>query len=140
MNDEHQDDFSERGEGCLGPEGCLFPDNCCMPGPHYTSECHTPEMLQSNEDSAREDRHVWGGKCANCNPPAASQKSDCDEDEELIQQCIEVIRSEQRASASLLQRRLRLGYTRAARIMDELEIRKIVGPSKGPEPRDILID
>jgi len=64
----------------------------------------------------------------------------CDEDEELIQQCIEVIRSEQKASVSLLQRRLRLGYTRAARIMDELERRGIVGPSKGAEPRDILID
>jgi S-DNA-T family DNA segregation ATPase FtsK/SpoIIIE len=63
-----------------------------------------------------------------------------DEDEELIQQCIEVIRSEQKASVSLLQRRLRLGYGRAARIMDELERRGIVGPSKGAEPRDILID
>jgi len=63
-----------------------------------------------------------------------------DEDEDLIQQCVEVIRSEQKASVSLLQRRLRLGYTRAARIMDELEQRGIVGPSKGAEPRDILID
>ena len=63
-----------------------------------------------------------------------------DEDEEIIQQCIEVIRSEQKASVSLLQRRLRLGYGRAARIMDELENRGIVGPSKGAEPRDILID
>jgi S-DNA-T family DNA segregation ATPase FtsK/SpoIIIE len=63
-----------------------------------------------------------------------------DEDEGLIQQCIEVIRSEHKASVSLLQRRLRLGYTRAARIMDELENRGIVGPNKGAEPRDILID
>ena len=38
------------------------------------------------------------------------------------------------------QRRLRLGYGRAARIMDELENRGIVGPGKGAEPRDILID
>lgn len=68
------------------------------------------------------------------------EESGCDEDEDLIQQCIEVIRSEQKASVSLMQRRLRLGYTRAARIMDELESRGIVGPSKGAEPRDILID
>jgi len=67
-------------------------------------------------------------------------ESSCDEDEDLIQQCIEVIRTEQKASVSLMQRRLRLGYTRAARIMDELENRGIVGPSKGAEPRDILID
>jgi S-DNA-T family DNA segregation ATPase FtsK/SpoIIIE len=74
--------------------------------------------------------------------PASSFENETgiDEDEELIQQCIEVIRSEQKASVSLLQRRLRLGYTRAARIMDELENRGIVGPSKGAEPRDILID
>ena len=62
------------------------------------------------------------------------------EDEELIEQCIEVIRSEQKASVSLLQRRLKIGYGRAARIMDVLEERGYVGPSKGAEPRDILID
>ncbi|MCX6893988.1 MAG: DNA translocase FtsK [Verrucomicrobia bacterium] len=67
-------------------------------------------------------------------------ESGIDEDEEIIQDCIEVIRSEQKASVSLLQRRLKLGYGRAARIMDELENRNIVGPSKGAEPRDILID
>jgi len=74
--------------------------------------------------------------------PTASygDESGIDEDEDLIQQCIEVIRSEQKASVSLMQRRLRLGYTRAARIMDELENRGIVGPSKGAEPRDILLD
>jgi S-DNA-T family DNA segregation ATPase FtsK/SpoIIIE len=58
----------------------------------------------------------------------------------LIEKCIEVIRSEQKASVSMMQRRLRLGYTRAARIMDELERRGVVGPSKGAEPREILID
>ena len=74
-------------------------------------------------------------------PAARSDGEDAsDEDESLIEQCIEVIRSEQKASVSLMQRRLRLGYTRAARIMDELERRGIVGPSKGAEPRDILID
>jgi S-DNA-T family DNA segregation ATPase FtsK/SpoIIIE len=72
--------------------------------------------------------------------PTFDEESGTNEDEELIQQCIEVIRSEQKASVSLLQRRLRLGYGRAARIMDELENRGIVGPSKGAEPRDILID
>jgi DNA segregation ATPase FtsK/SpoIIIE, S-DNA-T family len=61
------------------------------------------------------------------------------DDEDLIEQCVEVIRSEQNASVSLLQRRLRLGYSRAALIMDELEKRGIVGPAKGGgEPREIL--
>ncbi len=65
---------------------------------------------------------------------ASDNESGSDEDEDIIQQCVEVIRTEQRASVSLLQRRLRLGYTRAARIMDELEGRGIVGPSRGPSP------
>ncbi len=72
--------------------------------------------------------------------PGSEVESGIDEDEEIIQDCIEVIRSEQKASVSLLQRRLRLGYGRAARIMDELENRGIVGPSNGAEPREILID
>jgi S-DNA-T family DNA segregation ATPase FtsK/SpoIIIE len=63
-----------------------------------------------------------------------------EEDEELVEQAIEVLRTEQRASVSLLQRRMRIGYTRAARIMDLLEERGIVGPNKGAEPRDILMD
>lgn len=62
------------------------------------------------------------------------------EDQVLIEKCIEIIRSEKKASVSLLQRRLKLGYGRASRIMDELEELGIVGPSKGAEPRDILLD
>ncbi|TAK94583.1 MAG: DNA translocase FtsK, partial [Verrucomicrobia bacterium] len=73
-------------------------------------------------------------------PASTASESGIDEDEDIIQDCIEVIRSEQKASVSLLQRRLRLGYGRAARIMDELENRGIVGPSNGAEPREILID
>jgi S-DNA-T family DNA segregation ATPase FtsK/SpoIIIE len=73
-------------------------------------------------------------------PVSAEIPSGIDEDEGLIEQCIEVIRSEKKASVSLLQRRLRLGYGRAARIMDELENRGIVGESRGAEPREILID
>lgn len=73
-------------------------------------------------------------------PAPASSDGDSDEDEELIEKCIEIIRREQKASVSLMQRRLRIGYTRAARIMDEIEDRGIVGPSRGAEPREILID
>ncbi len=62
------------------------------------------------------------------------------EDEELVEKCIEIIRQEKRASTSLLQRRLRLGYTRAARIVDILEQRGILGPGEGAKPREILVD
>jgi S-DNA-T family DNA segregation ATPase FtsK/SpoIIIE len=61
-----------------------------------------------------------------------------DEDEELVQKCMEVMQQEGKASTSLFQRRLRLGYTRAARILDILEDRGYVGPGDGAKPREIL--
>jgi S-DNA-T family DNA segregation ATPase FtsK/SpoIIIE len=63
-----------------------------------------------------------------------------DEDQELVEKCLEVMRQEKKASTSLFQRRLRLGYTRAARILDILEDRGYVGPGEGAKPREILVD
>ncbi|WP_193210465.1 DNA translocase FtsK [Luteolibacter marinus] len=60
-------------------------------------------------------------------------------DEELIMRCIEVARQEQKCSTSLLQRRLRLGYTRAARMVDILEARGVVGPGDGAKPREVFL-
>jgi S-DNA-T family DNA segregation ATPase FtsK/SpoIIIE len=61
-------------------------------------------------------------------------------DEELVQKCIDIMRQERKASTSLFQRRLRLGYTRAARVVDILEERGYVGPADGAKPREILFD
>ena len=63
-----------------------------------------------------------------------------EEDEILVEKCLEIIRQEKRASTSMLQRRLRLGYTRAARVVDILERRGILGPGDGAKPREILVD
>src|SRR5438128_668476 len=71
---------------------------------------------------------------------SASTEEVTEEDEELVEKCLEIIRQEKRASTSLLQRRLRLGYTRAARIVDILEQRGILGPGEGAKPREILVD
>src|SRR5438105_1542791 len=71
---------------------------------------------------------------------ASSTEEVTEEDEELVEKCLEIIRQEKRASTSLLQRRLRLGYTRAARIVDILEQRGILGPGEGAKPREILVD
>ncbi len=63
------------------------------------------------------------------------------EDEGLIEKAISIVRQGQRASASLLQRRLRIGYPRAARLLDQLEERGVVGPSQGGgKERDVLLD
>lgn len=63
-----------------------------------------------------------------------------DQEEELVTKCLEIIRQEKKASTSMLQRRLRLGYTRAARVVDILEQRGILGPKDGARDREILID
>ncbi|MCX7976219.1 MAG: DNA translocase FtsK, partial [Bellilinea sp.] len=64
-----------------------------------------------------------------------------DEGDDLIEKAIELVRRTQRASASLLQRRLRIGFPRAARLLDELEERGIVGPAQGGgKDREVLID
>jgi S-DNA-T family DNA segregation ATPase FtsK/SpoIIIE len=73
-------------------------------------------------------------------PTTDLPEMDSGEDDEIVEQAIEVIRQTKRASTSSLQRRLRIGYTRAARVMDLLEERGIIGPPDGAGPREILID
>jgi S-DNA-T family DNA segregation ATPase FtsK/SpoIIIE len=63
-----------------------------------------------------------------------------EDDRELILQCFDVIRQERKASTSNLQRRLRLGYNRAAYVIDYLERIGVLGPADGAKPRDILVD
>lgn len=62
----------------------------------------------------------------------------CDASEALISQAAEVVRMENKATVQLLQRRLNVGYSEAARIMDELEKRGVVGPFNGGQPREVL--
>lgn len=71
---------------------------------------------------------------------AAPDLPDQEEEDELVTQAVEVIRQTRRASTSSLQRRLRIGYNRAARLMDQLEEQGVIGPPQGSEPREILID
>jgi S-DNA-T family DNA segregation ATPase FtsK/SpoIIIE len=68
------------------------------------------------------------------------EDSDLGDDEELYQQALEVLKSTRRASTSMIQRRLRIGYNRAARIMDLMEDKGVVGPENGSSPREILMD
>lgn len=63
-----------------------------------------------------------------------------EEDAELVRRCIEIMKQERQASTSLFQRRLRLGYTRAARMVDILEARGYVAAGEGAKPREILVD
>jgi S-DNA-T family DNA segregation ATPase FtsK/SpoIIIE len=62
------------------------------------------------------------------------------DDGDLYQQALDVLKTTRRASTSMLQRRLRIGYNRAARIMEIMEDKGIVGPENGSSPREILVD
>ncbi|HIS38026.1 MAG TPA: cell division protein FtsK [Candidatus Onthousia faecavium] len=74
---------------------------------------------------------------------SASQKEDMTQQEEyddpLYNEIVEFVIETQKASASLLQRRFKLGYNRAARIIDLLEERGIIGPPNGSKPREVLV-
>ncbi len=85
------------------------------------------------------DHHYDLGIVASDEADAAEGADLADEDaDRLLPDAVEVIREYDRASASLLQRRLRIGYARAARIIDQLEARGYVGPFDGSNARQVL--
>lgn len=63
-----------------------------------------------------------------------------DDEDELIDEAIEIIINENTASVSLLQRKLKVGYARAGRIIDQLEARGVIGGYEGSKPRKVLVD
>ena len=67
-------------------------------------------------------------------------KDDVDNDDPLYNEVVEFVVSTGKASASLIQRRFKVGYNRAARLVDELEERGIVGPQQGSKPREVLVE
>lgn len=70
---------------------------------------------------------------------SSSGNTSSDEADPLYNEIVEFVISTQKASASLLQRRFKLGYNRAARIIDLLEEKNIIGPANGSKPREVLI-
>jgi S-DNA-T family DNA segregation ATPase FtsK/SpoIIIE len=59
--------------------------------------------------------------------------------DELFDQAAQIVLEAKQASVSLLQRRLRIGYTRAARLIDSMEAQNIIGPYEGSKPREVLM-
>ena len=105
--------------------------------------CRKLDGIQEDEEEDildnESEKPASGSEEASVGGIAAPGETDSEE-EKNIQAAIEVIRMTNRASTSMLQRRLGFGYNKAARIMDALEERGIVGPSKGAGPREILKD
>lgn len=69
----------------------------------------------------------------------SSNGSFSDKDASLFEQAVEVVLTHRQASASMLQRRLRIGYNRAATMIEELEAKGIIGPAQGSKPREVMI-
>ena len=72
--------------------------------------------------------------------PSSGDSELSEKDEDLLHSALEVVKLEKRASTSLLQRRLGLGYGRAAWVIDQFETRGIIGPRDGAKDREILVD
>ena len=92
---------------------------------------YSDEVRQKIEETVQEKE----GKSA---PPAADPSGN-DADDELLPAAVEVILETGQASVSMLQRRLKLGYSRAARLVDQMEQKGYVGPFEGSKPRQLLI-
>ncbi|PIR98291.1 MAG: cell division protein FtsK [Candidatus Colwellbacteria bacterium CG10_big_fil_rev_8_21_14_0_10_42_22] len=73
-------------------------------------------------------------------PTSRGFDAEDDEDDELYKEALDAVIQAKKASASYLQRRLRVGYARAARLLDIMEARGVIGPADGAKPRDILIE
>lgn len=73
-------------------------------------------------------------------PPDFSELAESVDDDELYEQAVETVRAAKKASASLLQRRLKIGYARAARLLDIMEERGVIGPGEGAKPREVYFE
>lgn len=96
-----------------------------------------PEDSLDDEEETSEDASESASSSSGAT--AASGKSN-GEGEALFKAALIVLRDTKRASTSHLQRRMKIGYNHAARLMDELEDRGVIGPARGAGPREILID
>ena len=93
---------------------------------------YSDEVMQKIEESVQEKDKKGGGS-------SASSGGDDGDGDELLPAAVEVILETGQASVSMLQRRLKLGYSRAARLVDQMEERGYVGPFEGSKPRQLLI-
>ncbi len=114
-------------------QGCFITDEEVQDVVQFIKQSSTPNY--SDEVQAQiEQRMEQGSKQESASPADSGGDGD-----ELLPAAVEVILETGQASVSMLQRRLKLGYARTARIVDEMEDRGIVGPFEGSKPRQLLI-
>ena len=121
----------------LRVQGCFVSDGEVESVASYVKENYNAEYSQEVLEEIERKAQMTGKK------PASAVEMEPNEDEldgdEMLPAAVDVILETGQASVSMLQRRLKLGYARAARIVDEMEEKGIVGPFQGSKPRAILI-
>jgi len=127
--------------GCGEPlrvQGCFVTDSEVEAVTSYVKNNFNADYDQQVlEEIERKAQQTGKGKPVTASDPEPS--SDELDGDEMLPAAVDVILETQQASVSMLQRRLKLGYARAARIVDEMEAKGIVGPYQGSKPRNILI-
>ena len=118
----------QRLQGCFVSDQELTRLVSHWKGMHITTESQPAEIVQPS---------LWG----DMEPIRMGAGEDTSDEDDLLQRAIEEVRAANKASISLLQRRLRIGYSRAARLIDILEEKGIIGPEEGPaRARQVLLD
>ena len=100
-----------------------------------SGEAEYSQDVMDKIEQAVKEKEKAGGKSAGAPEPAGESP-----DDELLSAAVDVVLETGQASVSMLQRRLKLGYARAARLVDQMEERGYVGPFEGSKPRQLLID
>jgi S-DNA-T family DNA segregation ATPase FtsK/SpoIIIE len=98
---------------------------------------YSDEVMDEIERTSDKDSKNGGVSASSAGGDKAAQKDD--DADELLNAAVDIIIESGQASVSMLQRRLKLGYSRAARLVDQMEERGIVGPFEGSKPRALLI-
>ena len=117
-------------------QGCFVSDSEVEAVASYVKANFVTNYDQEVMEEIERKALQTGNKPAASEPEPSAGEMDGDE---MLPAAVEVILETGQASVSMLQRRLKLGYARAARIVDEMEEKGIVGPFQGSKPRDILV-
>lgn len=133
-----------RGDMLFNPVGCSKPirvQGCFVTDEeieHVINFIKNDATAEYDDSIVQEiDNHVVAGKGGRSG--SAGGGSNSDSQDEMLMPAIECVVDAGMASTSMLQRRLKLGYARAARIVDEMEAQGIVGPFEGSKPRQVLL-
>lgn len=125
-----------KGDMLFYPLGKAQPER--LQGPFVTDDEVTAVIDFWKEQSDGNDSAVKIMEAINTVMPEVHAE-DGDDEDELLSEAIELVISSGQASASMLQRRYRIGYNRAGRLIDIMEARGIIGPSEGSKPRKVLV-